>query len=104
MHEAFIINKIIEEAEKFGKVKKIKIELGELANITKEDLEEHLKEVVDWDIKINIKKSKIECNCGYKGKPNILERGHDFCLFNCPKCKGKVKVLKGGEIKIKEVK
>ncbi|MDP1729451.1 MAG: hydrogenase/urease maturation nickel metallochaperone HypA [archaeon] len=103
MHETFIIEKIINEANKLGKVKEIELELGELCNITKEDLEEHLIEMTNWKVKINLKKSLVKCKCGYEGSPKILERGHDFCLFCCPKCNKKPEILKGGKIKIIEV-
>jgi len=33
-------------------------------------------------------------------KARILDKGHGYCLFNCPKCEGKPEILQGGEIKI----
>ena len=46
----------------------------------------------DWDVEVNFVKSKIECYCGYNGEANIIERGHGYCLFNCPSCFGKPEV------------
>ena len=98
MHELKIVNKIIEEAKK-RRAKSVKIEVGELAEITKEELRENLK-VFSGNISIVLKESKVKCTCGYKGRAKILEREHDFCLFNCPNCGKKPNVLEGGEIKI----
>ena len=65
MHDTFVIEKIIDEANKLGEIKEINIELGDLCNITKDHLKEHLSEQVDWKININVKKSKVKCTCGY---------------------------------------
>jgi len=103
MHEITIANKIIEEARKQGDVNFIELDVGEIAHLTGKELEEALRKVVDWKIKINEIKSLVECECGYKGKPKIIARGHDLLLFECPKCKSLPKVLKGEDIIIKRV-
>lgn len=103
MHETAITKKIIDEAGKHGKVKSIFIEVGELAEIKAEDLEHHLSSVVDWNIEVKEKKARAECGCGFKGNPKILERGHDFCIFECPDCGNVPKVIEGDKIKILEV-
>ena len=100
MHELSIINKIIKEAKKQGQVSSIMLEVGELSNIEPQDLEFHLRELVDWKITVNTKKSLVTCNCGYKGQAQILDKGHGYCIYKCPKCKEKPRVLDGGEIKI----
>ena len=103
MHETVIVNKIIEEAKKLGNIKEITVEVGELCGITPEEVEETLKKMTDWKVKTNFKESRIKCQCGYEGTAKIIEKGHGYCLFNCPKCGKKPEVIEGGEIKIKSV-
>ncbi len=102
MHETVIANKIIEEANR-RKAKLIHVEVGELSELTKEELANAL-EVFGGKIKITLRNSKVRCQCGYEGRANIIERGHGFCLYNCPNCGKKPDVLEGGEIKIIGIK
>lgn len=104
MHETAITKKIIDEAKKHGKVKSIVLEVGELAEIRADDLEHHLGSIVDWNVKVDGKKAEVDCSCGFKGHPKILERAHDFCIFECPSCGNAPKVIEGDKIKILEVK
>ncbi|MBL7054601.1 hydrogenase maturation nickel metallochaperone HypA [Candidatus Woesearchaeota archaeon] len=103
MHETAFINKITKEAEKQGNVTAVVIEIGELAGIQAEHLEEHLKEAVNWDIKIIKKDSLVICDCGFKGRPKIIEKAHDFTLFECPECKSIPKILDGDKVILKRV-
>ncbi|MFH1376225.1 MAG: hydrogenase/urease maturation nickel metallochaperone HypA [Candidatus Woesearchaeota archaeon] len=100
MHEITIANKIIEEAKKQGASKSMKIEVGELCELTALEIEEALRKLIDWNLEVNFVKSLVKCSCGYEGSARIVERGHGFCYFNCPSCGGNPKVLKGGEINI----
>jgi len=101
MHETIIAGKIIEEAEKLGVKKQIEIECGELGDLSKEELKEALKEMSDFKIKVTGKVSMIKCSCGYEGRAKIVDRGHGYCLYNCPECENKKpEVIEGGEIKI----
>lgn len=100
MHETVIAKKIIEDTEHHGKVKSITIKVGELAPVTPEQLKPTLKAMVNWDVKIDKEKSKIKCSCGYEGSAKIIERGHDICLYICPKCTKVPEVLAGKDIKI----
>ena len=104
MHEGFIAQEIIDKAKEQGNVKKIVVEVGDLAHLPAEDLKEALKKRVDWDIEIIKVPGLVECRCGYKGAPKILEKAHDLTLFECPKCK-KVpgKILEGEDIVLKDV-
>ena len=103
MHETVIANSIINEAKKHGNVKEIFLEIGELAHVPSHELLECLKKLVKWKINSTEIKSNVICNCGYKGHPKILERGHDFFMIECPKCKSFPKLIDGTEIKIKKV-
>jgi len=103
MHETIIASSIIDEAKKQGNVKAVTIEVGDLAHLPSKELEECLKNLVEWKITINEKKAKVKCNCGYEGEPKIIEKGHDSTVFQCPKCGNTPEVLEGDKIIIKEV-
>ena len=103
MHESFICGQIIKEAESHGKVKKVVIEVGDLGHLPAEELEETMKTMVPWQIEIIKKKATVECTCGYKGEPHILEKGHASTVFECPRCKKVPKILDGDQIILKEV-
>jgi len=104
MHETIIANKIIEKAKEHGKVKKVVIEVGDLANLPAFEMEEVMKKMTDWKIEIRPAKAEIKCKCGYKGEPKIIERAHDFVIYECPECKKMpAEVLKGDEIILKQV-
>lgn len=103
MHEVNIAKNIINEAKKHGDVYSIEIDCGELAHLPAKDLEEAMKKLVDWNIKVNKVEAVVECICGYEGRPKIVEKSHHLTLFECPKCGNLPKVLKGGDIIIKNV-
>jgi len=103
MHEISIAKNIIDEAKKHGEVNSIEIDCGELAHLPAKDLEDAMKKLVKWDVKINETESIVECICGYKGRPKIIEKSHHLTLFECPKCGNLPKILKGGDIIIKKV-
>ncbi|HIH37711.1 hydrogenase maturation nickel metallochaperone HypA [Candidatus Woesearchaeota archaeon] len=103
MHESTICAQIIEEAKKLGNVKGITLECGALAHVPAHDLEDTMKHMCDWEIKIVEKKARVKCACGFMGEPKILEYAHDYAIFQCPTC-GKVpKVLDGTDIKLLHV-
>lgn len=103
MHETIIANDIIKKAESKGRVKSAVIEVGDLAHLSAEELEQALKNLVDWNIIIVKRPAKIKCSCGYIGKPKIVEKRHGLTLFVCPKCSSLPKVLSGEDIILKEV-
>ena len=100
MHDVAIAKEIIKKAKELGATKGIHLEVGELAEFPADELVENIKNITCWDIKVDAKDSKVQCGCGYEGRAQILEKGHGFCFFNCPKCGGKPVVMEGGEIKI----
>lgn len=104
MHEGLIAQKLIDKAKEQGTVKKIVIEVGDLAHLPAEDLKAKLEEMVDWEIEIINVPGLVECKCGYRGAPKILEKAHDLTLFECPQCKKiPFKIIKGEEIVLKDV-
>ena len=105
MHEFSICSQIIEEARKHGKPVSVSIEVGETSGIEPEHLKEHLKAHVDWDIEVSERKASVRCRCGYHGRPEIVERGHDFVIVKCPRCgNNDVEREQGGQIILKSVK
>ena len=103
MHETSMIKDIIKQAESKGNVIEVTIEVGELAPIEPDHFKEHIKELVNWKVSVQEKKARVECQCGYIGKPEIMVRGHDFVLWKCPWCGDVPKVVEGDKITIKEV-
>ncbi|MEK6982935.1 MAG: hydrogenase/urease maturation nickel metallochaperone HypA [Nanoarchaeota archaeon] len=103
MHESVIASNIINEANRHGMVKSIYLEIGELAQVPPDELFDCLKGMVKWKINSKIIKAKVECKCGFKGHPNILERGHDSFFIECPKCRKIPKLIDGTQIKIIKV-
>ena len=114
MHEITIATKLVDDLRKrvdISNIVRIEIELGELSEITKDELYHGLRHIFkdhmdqEVDIIIEVKQSLIRCNrCFYKGKANIIERGHELCIFNCPICNNfDVKVISGKDIKIKNI-
>jgi len=103
MHETIIANDIIKKAESKGKVKSAVIEVGDLAHLSAEELEETIKNMVKWTFVIVKKPAKVKCSCGYIGGPKIVEKRHGLTLFVCPECSSIPKVLEGKDIILKEV-
>jgi len=104
MHEGLIAQKIIDKAKEQGTVKKITIEVGDLGHLPANEMKAKLEEMVDWEIEVIKVPAVVECKCGYKGAPKILEKAHDLTLFECPVC-GKIpfKIISGEEIVLKDV-
>jgi Zn finger protein HypA/HybF involved in hydrogenase expression len=103
MHEQIIAKQIIEKAKERGDVAGVTIEVGDLAHIPAEELEEIMKKMTDWNIEIIQKKATVKCSCGYKGEPSILHKGHDSTIFVCPKCQEIPQVIDGTEIILKKI-
>ena len=104
MHDSVIAQSILKDLKKYGNVKEALIEVGELYGIEPDHLLKHLKDVSDIKFKIIQTESLVECEeCGFKGRAKIVERMHDFVLYECEKCSKSVKVIKGDKIIIKEV-
>lgn len=103
MHETVIAQNLINEARKQGKVKSITVEVGEVAHVTKDELLPTLSALADFEVYATEIPAKAKCACGYEGAPKILERGHDMCLYICPKCANVPEIVEGGDIVLKTV-
>lgn len=104
MHEGFIAQKIIDKAKEQGTVRKIVVEVGDLGHLPASEMKEKLEEMVDWEVEVVEVPAVVECKCGYKGAPKILEKAHDLTLFECPVC-GKIpfRIISGEDIVLREV-
>lgn len=103
MHGVHIVGEILSKAREEGRVKKAVIEVGEIANIEKDHLAEHLKDWADFPCELNEKESKVRCKCGYEGKAKIKDRGHDFVIIECPECGEIPEILEGNQVILKSV-
>jgi Zn finger protein HypA/HybF involved in hydrogenase expression len=104
MHEHVFVADIVKEASKHGKVSKVTVEVGALAPIPAVELESALKLTTGWDIEIIENAGAVQCKCGYHGAPRITDKGHDYTMYECPKCKTKLpRIVSGKDIILKDV-
>lgn len=103
MHEITIAKNIVEQANSYGNVKKLVLEVGDIAILTPDELKQALFNLIDWEVEIIKKPAKIKCSCGYEGEPIIVERAHELVIFKCPACRDVPEVLEGDNILLKEV-
>jgi Zn finger protein HypA/HybF involved in hydrogenase expression len=102
MHEINLVKQIIEQVGD-RTVDMITIEVGELMDHESHDIKKSLEQMSGWKVKVIEKRGLVECGCGYKGEPKILEKSHGVILFTCPKCNKKPKILEGNGVKILKV-
>jgi Zn finger protein HypA/HybF involved in hydrogenase expression len=103
MHEITFAKSVIDEIKDKGNVESIEIEVGELAEVTAEDLKQAIETITGWKVRVKEMESKVKCKCGYIGRANIKEKGHDVIIYNCPKCSSLPKPIIGQDIKLKRV-
>jgi Zn finger protein HypA/HybF involved in hydrogenase expression len=103
MHGIHIAGDLIATAKRQGKVKKAYVEVGEIANITKNDLEAQMKNLADFEFEIAEKKARVKCSCGYEGEPKVVERQHDIVVFECPACGMIPEVIEGDKVILRSV-
>lgn len=104
MHETIIAQNIVAEAQKQGTVTDIYLELGELGHVPPQELVECIKTLQpEWNVHFEEIPSKAKCSCGFQGHPDVLERGHDHFIVECPKCKEMPEIISGTEFKIVKV-
>jgi Zn finger protein HypA/HybF involved in hydrogenase expression len=103
MHEHSFVEAIVRNIENRENVKGISLEVGELVGIEAGHLKEHMEEQFDWDIEVLEKESLVRCDCGFEGRPKILERLHDIVVFECPRCSGVPEIVSGDKIRILKV-
>lgn len=106
MHETKAVESIIKTVRQNarGTVSSIELDVGELAPFEASHLIEHLKERVDWEIQAVETPALVECTCGFRGRPKIVERDHDFVFFSCPNCNQKPRIVFGDQIRIKTIR
>ena len=103
MHEHTFIEAIVRDIEDREKVEGIVLEVGELAGIEPEHLKKHIVERFDWDVEVLKKDAKVKCECGFEGRPKILEVLHDLVIFECEECGEIPEILEGKDIRIVKI-
>ena len=104
MHETIIAKEIIKRAQEHGTVKGITVEVGELAHLPMDEMKRTMEGMVKWELNFVQTPAKISCQCGFEGRPKVIEHTHDFTLFKCPECDVELpKILEGKDIVLKEV-
>ena len=119
MHEFSIMSQLVktvlDEADKnnLKNISKVTLEVGELSFLGEEALRFCYSTLINDNILsgseliIHKIRPEIECDkCGYTGELEYLEKDEfHFRLpqFNCPKCGGVVKIIKGKGCIIKEI-
>ena len=97
MHEQAIAKEIIRTANEQGTVKGIEVHVGELAHLPADEMKDVLATMTNWEIKIVDVEGAVECECGFKGQPKILQKGHDSTVFECPECQMKMPKITAGD-------
>ncbi len=104
MHEQVFVADIVKEATKHGVVSKVTVEVGALAPIPAAELEAALRMTTGWEVEIVENAGTVQCKCGYHGAPKITDKGHEYTIYECPKCGAKLpRVVSGKEIILKDV-
>ncbi|HNX48090.1 MAG TPA: hydrogenase maturation nickel metallochaperone HypA [Methanomassiliicoccales archaeon] len=119
MHEvsvmAGIVESVLKELEKHEvlRVEEVLLSLGELTFLGEEQLQ-FAYEIITRDtplegstLVIQPEETELQClSCGYVGKADKV--GEEFHMsmpsLACPRCKGKVKVLKGQSCRVTSMK
>lgn len=103
MHEQVYVGRIVEEANRHGRVLGITVEVGELAPIPAAELEEALR-FTGWKLDVVTRPGVIGCSCGYRGRPVVTEHGHDYTLFHCPECESSLPaIIEGKDVVLRDV-
>ncbi|MEF8873324.1 MAG: hydrogenase maturation nickel metallochaperone HypA [Candidatus Thermoplasmatota archaeon] len=118
MHEYSVMNQLVSalldelegEKENIERVKKVRIEVGELTFLGEDQLkfafETLSKDTIVEGAELDIEKinSEVRCeNCGYEGGINYSEDPafhYSVPVISCPECDSKPKIVKGKETKI----
>ncbi len=103
MHEQAYIDAILKNIDDVNGIKELVIEVGELAGIEGGHLREHIVDRFGWDVEIIKKNAVVKCECGFEGRPKIVQRLHDFVVFECSSCGDVPSVVEGEDIKIIKV-
>lgn len=115
MHEFGIARKLLgdalAEAEKnrAEKIKEIAIELGEIADVTAEELKEAFGVVAEGTIAgkakitVEMEKPKIKCLKGHESEWNREKEFSDGLFLDCPVCGEKAMLSGGNGRKVKKV-
>ncbi|OPX63580.1 MAG: putative hydrogenase nickel incorporation protein HypA [Methanomassiliicoccales archaeon PtaB.Bin134] len=119
MHEVSVMAGIVEsvlkelENHEFLRVEEVQLTLGELTFLGEEQLRFAFEIVTRGtslegsELVIVPEETELLCvSCGYRGKADKLGEEYHMAMPSliCPKCKGKVKVLKGQSCRVTSMK
>ena len=77
--------------------------VGELAPIPAQELAAAL-DFTGWNVEMQTREGTVQCKCGYNGRPNITEKGHDYTIYHCPECKHQLpRIVDGDHVILREV-
>lgn len=104
MHEIGIARDILNQLKDYKNIKSITVEVGDLAHISANEMKSILETLTHYQINIKSKKAIIDCECGFKGEPDISMHSHDLTLYSCPTCAKKLpKIIDGDKIILQDV-
>jgi hydrogenase nickel incorporation protein HypA/HybF len=102
------------KGHKVKAVRVVEIEMGELNNVTHEQMRQVFEMAAKGTIaegaklEVKIKEGKVRClDCGYSGRVEVdVEHGHDHSThLHCPKCSGgSLEILEGGDIEVRNIR
>ena len=89
-----------------SKIAVMRIEIGELATISIQALAREIASLLPGtSVDISEKKAKVQCECGFCGRPQIgmrMESGEPD--FSCPRCKKKYpQATEGDSVELKDI-
>ncbi len=116
MHEYVYADRILqsvldETKERAGRVKRVKVEVGELLGLTRESLGVAYEILAKGTraegsrLSVRFARGSVMCEkCGFSGRLPV--HGHEHRIdpaFICPKCGASLKVAEGLEVRISEI-
>jgi len=109
-----MVGSVISEAEKNGAtmIKEVVLEIGELTFLGADQLRfafnvlKNVPLLENAELRIEIKKAGIECDCGYRGDLEYSETPafHQiFPIVSCPECRAVPSIIAGKECIIRNI-
>jgi Zn finger protein HypA/HybF involved in hydrogenase expression len=98
-----IVERLIAEAKKQGRVKSMLVEVGELTTAFPHMIKAALEQKMGCTVAVLQKQGIVQFMCGYFGEPKILEKTENTLEFVCPSCGNAPGVVDGERIFLKEV-
>lgn len=102
MHEQGIAREIIKQATAAANgrsLKGITVEVGQLGHLPAHEMREVLVTMLPGvEVTITEKPATVRCDeCGHRGAPLMLEKGHDHNVFKCSSCGAMLPSIEDGD-------